>query len=82
MTELDPALNKGPWSDEETGLFWERLHESHGDCFKVAEGLPGRNRFSCYSKFRSVVRYDKESMLYGGAIEKKSRKMGLVGEQE
>lgn len=71
MTELDPGMNKGPWSDKETRLFWERVHQCEGNFVKIAEGLPGRNRLICYRKFWSTVRDDKEFvLLYGDQIKK------------
>ncbi|KAL9557044.1 hypothetical protein MBANPS3_001570 [Mucor bainieri] len=71
LTELDPGMNKGPWSDEETRLFWERVHQCDGNFVKIAEGLPGRNRLICYRKFWSTVRDDKEFvLLYGDQIKR------------
>jgi hypothetical protein len=64
---LDPALNKGPTSDEETRLFWERVHEFHDNYSKIVEG---RNQLSCYRKFRSTVHSKEFTMLYGDAIKK------------
>ncbi|KAI7889447.1 Homeodomain-like protein [Mucor mucedo] len=77
MSELDPTLNKGPWTNEETRLFWERVDRFKGDFVKVAEDLPGRNRLSCFRKFWSTVRYDEEfTFLYGDALEKQSLENG------
>lgn len=71
MSELDPALNKGPWSMEETRLFWERVYHCQGNFVKVSEGLPGRNRLSCFRKFWSTVRDDKEfTTFYGDTLSK------------
>jgi hypothetical protein len=76
MTKLDPAMNKGPWSDEEARLFWERV-QFCDNFVEVAEGLPGRNRVSCCSKFWSIVRHDKEfTILYGDAIKKEKSENG------
>ncbi|KAI9358369.1 Homeodomain-like protein [Pilaira anomala] len=70
--ELDPGLNKGPWSLEETRLFWERLSACQGDFVKVSEGLPGRNPYSCFKMFWSMVRQDKEfELMYGDVLEKR-----------
>ncbi|CAO3653166.1 unnamed protein product [Mucor fragilis] len=77
QTELDPGMNKGPWSDEETRLFWERVHQCDGNFVKIAEGLPGRNRLICYRKFWSTVRDDKEFvMLYGDQIKRDKTENG------
>ncbi|KAK4514575.1 uncharacterized protein ATC70_002173 [Mucor velutinosus] len=77
LTELDPGMNKGPWSDEETRLFWERVHQCEGNFVKIAEGLPGRNRLICYRKFWSTVRDDKEFvLLYGDQIKKDKTENG------
>ncbi|GAN09632.1 myb-like DNA-binding protein [Mucor ambiguus] len=77
LTELDPGMNKGPWSDEETKLFWERVHQCDGNFVKIAEGLPGRNRLICYRKFWSTVRDDKEfALLYGDQIKRDKTENG------
>ncbi|KAI8636619.1 Homeodomain-like protein, partial [Parasitella parasitica] len=77
LNELDPGMNKDPWSDEETRLFWERVHQCGGDFVKVAEGLPGRNRLICCRKFWSTVRYDKEFvLLYGDQIKRDKAENG------
>jgi alkylated DNA nucleotide flippase Atl1 len=77
LNELDPAMNKGPWSDEETRLFWERVHECNGNFVKISEGLPGRNRLICFRKFWSTVRYDKEFVvLYGVQIKRDKSENG------
>lgn len=79
MTELDPALNKGPWTSEETRLFWERVNQFQGNFVKVAEDLPGRNRLSCFRKFWSTVRHDQEfTLLYGDTLEKQNSENGPI----
>ncbi|KAG2235072.1 hypothetical protein INT48_002413 [Thamnidium elegans] len=71
LNVLDPALNKGPWTDEETRLFWERVYHCQGNFVKVAEGLPGRNRVNCFHKFWTTVRKDREfEIIYGSLLEK------------
>ncbi|GAA5814369.1 hypothetical protein MFLAVUS_007864 [Mucor flavus] len=71
LNDLDPALNKGPWTKEETMLFWERVRRFQGNFVKVAEGLPGRNRVHCFHKFQTTVRKDIEfKILYGDLLEK------------
>ncbi|RCH86860.1 Myb-like DNA-binding domain protein, partial [Rhizopus stolonifer] len=71
MTQLDPALNKGPWSKEETLLFWKQMVECQGNFVKVAATLPGRTRLMCSFKFWSVVKKDPEfTLLYGDQIKK------------
>lgn len=75
--ELDPGLNAGPWSSEETRLFWERLVACEGDFVKVAEGLPGRNSLSCFKTFWHVVRKDYEfAWLYGDVLKKREDENG------
>lgn len=77
MSELDPTLNKGPWTKEETRMFWERVDQFRGDFVKVAEDLPGRNRLSCFRKFWSTVRHDQEfNLLYGDALEQQESENG------
>ncbi|CEP16531.1 hypothetical protein [Parasitella parasitica] len=77
LSELDPGMNKGPWSEEETRLFWERVHQCGGNFVQVAEGLPGRNRLICFRKFWSTVRHDKEfALLYGDQIKKDKTENG------
>lgn len=77
LSELDPALNKGPWSDEETRLFWEKLVECNGQFVKV--DLPGRNRLGCFRKFWATVRDDQEFvMLYGDHIKREKTENGPV----
>ncbi|KAI9365682.1 Homeodomain-like protein, partial [Pilaira anomala] len=62
----------GPWSLEETRLFWERLSTCQGDFVKVLEGLPGRNAYSCFKMFWSMVRQDKEfELMYGDVLQKR-----------
>ncbi|KAI8974443.1 hypothetical protein BDB01DRAFT_853846 [Pilobolus umbonatus] len=71
INQLDPSLNKEPWSKEETRLYWERMCIYSGNYTKVAEGLPGRNRLMCYDKFWRLV-YSKElALLYGEELEQK-----------
>jgi alkylated DNA nucleotide flippase Atl1 len=60
MNVMDPALNKGDWSKEESKLFWERMVSCGGSFTRVAEGLPGRNRIMCFHKFRETVYKDQE----------------------
>ncbi|EPB89871.1 hypothetical protein HMPREF1544_03254 [Mucor circinelloides 1006PhL] len=77
LNELDPGMNKGPWSDEETKIFWERVHQCDGNFVKIAEGLPGRNRLICFRKFWSTVRDDKEfTLLYGDQIKREKTENG------
>ncbi|KAI8364230.1 hypothetical protein BD560DRAFT_173860 [Blakeslea trispora] len=66
MTQLDPGLNKEPWTAEETLLFWKQLVVCRGDFLKVSERLPGRTRLMCFNKFWSTVKRDAEFCLVSG----------------
>ncbi|OBZ85100.1 Myb-like protein A [Choanephora cucurbitarum] len=74
MTQLDPGLNKEPWTSEETLLFWKQLVECKGNFVEVSEKLPGRTRMMCFEKFWSTVKKDPEFCLVGGdRIEQKKQ---------
>ncbi|CAO3606762.1 unnamed protein product [Mucor hiemalis] len=70
ISELDPALNKGPWSIEETRLFWERVYYCQGNFVKESAKL--------FRKFWSTVRDDKEfTLFYGDALSKEETENSL-----
>lgn len=56
---LDPSIkSKGnrEWSEEESCIFWRRLHAHGGHWNKVVEALPGRNVEMCSYKMRKELR--------------------------
>lgn len=56
FNNLNPALNKGPWSQEEDELIYS-LFQTHGSCWSViAKSLPGRTENSIKNRFYSTLR--------------------------
>ncbi|RCI03207.1 DNA binding transcription coactivator transcription factor [Rhizopus stolonifer] len=65
INEIDPAINKEPWSEHEVRLLFERLIESKGDIAMAAREMPGRNRLSCRRKFQATMDDPALVVLFG-----------------
>ena len=53
---LDPALFKGPWTDEEDLIILETQQMKGNRWSKIAKALPGRNENSVKNRWKSLLR--------------------------